>query len=113
MFSARQLSRSSRPVFFKAQAASYNLTVLADKQIRPWDHFIERGIATDHMAGAIMTAYGRGWGTTLDAAYHEGGINISRGHGILNDEIGGCDCRHCYFTHTEVGPNSIPCITSV
>ena len=73
---------------FQAQAASYNLTVLADKQIRPWDHFIERGIATDHMAGAIMTAYGRGWGTTLDAAYHEGGIKYFRGHGILNDEIG-------------------------
>ncbi len=73
---------------FQAQAATYNLTVLADKQVRPWDHFIERGIATDHMAGAIMTAYGRGWGTTLDAAYAQGGIKYFRGHGILNDEIG-------------------------
>ena len=73
---------------FQAQAATYNLTVLADKQVRPWDHFIERGIATDHMAGAIMTAYGRGWGTSLDAAYQQGGIKYFRGHGILNDEIG-------------------------
>jgi xylan 1,4-beta-xylosidase len=71
-----------------SQAATYNLSVLADKQVRPWDHFVERGIATDHMAGAIMTAYGRGWGTTLDAAHKEAGIQFFRGHGILNDEIG-------------------------
>ena len=73
---------------FQAQAATYNLTVLADKQVRPWDHFIERGVATDHMNGAITTAYGRGWGTTLKAGHDEAGFQYFRGHGILNDEIG-------------------------
>jgi xylan 1,4-beta-xylosidase len=73
---------------FQAQAATYNLTVLADKQVRPWDHFIERGVATDHMAGAIMTAYGRGWGTTLAAGHREAGFQYFRGHAILGDEIG-------------------------
>jgi len=72
----------------KTQAATYNLTVLADKQIRPWDHFIERGVATDHMNGAITTAYGRGWGTTLKAGHDQAGFQYFRGHAILGDEIG-------------------------
>jgi len=62
---------------FEPQAATYNLTVLANKHTHAWSHFAEMGVATDHMNGAIHTVWGIGWGGDLKAIHDQGVSSIS------------------------------------
>jgi xylan 1,4-beta-xylosidase len=73
---------------FETQAATYNLTVLANKHTHAWSHFAEMGVATDHMNGAIHTVWGIGWGGDLPAIHNQGGVEYFRGHAILDADIG-------------------------
>jgi xylan 1,4-beta-xylosidase len=72
---------------YLTQAATYNLTVQADKRTQPWNRYYEMGVATCHMNTIINTYWGRGISNALKIGHDEAGFSYFRGHGILNSDI--------------------------
>ncbi len=69
-------------------AASYDLTVEADRRTQPWNRYYETGVATCHMNTVITTYWKRGIANALKVGHEEAGFRYFRGHGILHDDIG-------------------------
>ncbi|MBN1578345.1 MAG: hypothetical protein JW913_17420 [Chitinispirillaceae bacterium] len=73
---------------FEAQAKTYNLTVLADRQTQEWNKFYEKGVATCHQYTLIDSYWKRGVGKALQFGHDSAGFQYWRGHGILHDDVG-------------------------
>ena len=73
---------------FRAEARTYNLTVLADHHTQAWNRFYEMGVATDHQNTLIHTYWGRGIGNALKVGHNEAGFKYWRGHAVLDADVG-------------------------
>jgi xylan 1,4-beta-xylosidase len=73
---------------FQAQASTYNLTVQANHQTKPWNRFYEKGVATDHQYTLITSYWNRGIGKALKFGHDSAGFQMWRGHAVLDADVG-------------------------
>jgi xylan 1,4-beta-xylosidase len=55
---------------------------------KPWNHFYERAVASDHANTLLCTAWGRNVQNALRKGHAQAGFEYVRFHGILDDDIG-------------------------
>jgi len=69
-------------------AAEVTIAVDAGADVRPWNRFYEKTVASDHAHTLLCTAYGRNIQNALRKAHAQAGFQYVRFHGILNDDVG-------------------------